>query len=119
MTKPFIYAALLVIGVVVPTWLAPIAQGGLANLAAFAAWAIGLMILALALIGIFLDSPYESPPKLPKILWWVFFISWWSAVAWAAYHGMYGLAALHTLSSLLISLNKWRKVRQHKGGSNV
>lgn len=110
MTKPFIYAVLLVIGVVVPTWLAPIAQGGLANLAVFAAWAIGLMILALALIGIFLDSPHEPPPKLPRMLQWIFFISWWSAVAWAAYHGMYGLATLHTLSSVLFNLNKSRKV---------
>lgn len=107
-----LHAALFVAGVVVPTWLAPVAHGGMANLALFTAWAVGLMILAFTLTAIALDSPQDQPIHTPRALRWICILSWWSAVAWAAYHGMYWLAALHTVTVAMLKLDRVRKTRE-------
>lgn len=104
-------AIAVVLVLVVSTWLAPVIDGGLANLAGFAAWATGLLALVLAVLGIWLDSVYEEPVHIHPVLRWTFSLGWWSAVAWAAYHGMHWLAALHTLSGVLLWFNNARKVK--------
>ncbi|UQI41910.1 hypothetical protein [Vreelandella venusta] len=109
MTKPFILAVLLLVGVVLPTWLAPVTEGGLANLANFVAWASGLLVLALALLDLWLGSAHDEPVHVPTLIRWTFRLAWWSAVLWAAYHGLYALAALHTVSALLIRFSMTRK----------
>lgn len=110
--KSYLHAVLLVSGAVIATWLAPVARGGIASLALYAAWAIGLMILILTMIAFVMDSPLDTPTQVPSTLRWIFIISWWSAVAWAAYHGMYGLAALHTLTPMMVRLDHIRKTRE-------
>ncbi|SES12141.1 hypothetical protein SAMN04487958_107181 [Vreelandella subterranea] len=104
-------AMVLVLALIISTWLAPVTNGGLANLATFTAWAIGLAVLVLAVLGIWLGSVHEEPVYIHPVLRWAFSLGWWIAVAWAAYHGMHWLAALHTLSGVLLWLNKARKVK--------
>lgn len=106
-------AAVMVIALalIVSTWLAPAVDGGLANLAGFTAWATGLLALGLAVLGIWLESVHEEPVSIHPVLRWAFSLGWWSAVAWAAYHGMHWLAALHTLSGVLLWFSDARKVK--------
>lgn len=111
MNKFHLQAGLLVAGVVVSTCLAPVTEGGLANLALFAAWALGLLVLVLAVLGIWLGSVYEEPLDIHPFLRWLSILCWWSTVAWTAYHGMPWLAALHTLSAFLLWFNNARKVK--------
>ena len=104
-------AEIVTLVLIVSTWLVPVVDGGLANLAGFTAWASGLMVLVLAVLGIWLGSVHEEPVYVHPLLHWLSAVGWWSAVAWAAYHGMHWLAALHTLSGLLLWFNNARKVK--------
>ncbi|MCO7246391.1 hypothetical protein [Halomonas sp. Mc5H-6] len=104
-------AMFIVHALIASTWLAPVLDGGLANLAGFAAWALGLLALVMAVLGIWLGSVHEEPVHIHPVLRWAFSLGWWSAVAWAAYHGMHWLAALHTLSGVLLWFSDARKVK--------
>lgn len=84
-------------------WLYPITSGGIANLLAFIAWFMALVLLFGAIASIFMGA-HKSRWKFPKPIRSLLSLSRWASIVWMVYHGAFALALVLIIASCLYLL---------------